>query len=248
MIQFPSPFITAVRTLTALRIWGKEDGTFASSLSYFGAVGLVIGVLQYLLALAFFSFLPPFSLASILIVFHLLVTRAFHLDGLADMADGFGGGWTKDRIAEIMKDSRVGAFGAISVAALLIVKCAGLTDLLSDERLLYLLYVPVFSRTALVLTARVFPYAFEQGTAGEIINGARWLHVFFNLLISSALILLLSFESYAHLFILLAVAIAAQMIVAFKSTGKIGGISGDILGASLEVSEAALYIAIAFFA
>ena len=173
MIQFPSNFITAIRTLTAIRIWGKEKNEFTGSLSWFSSVGLIIGALQYVIVLLVASHLSSFLLASLLLVFNLLITRAFHLDGLADMADGFGGGWTKERIGEIMKDSRVGAFGAISVAMLLIVKCAGITSTLDAAVPVLFLYIPAFSRFSLTLIARLFPYAFESGTAGDIIRGGQ---------------------------------------------------------------------------
>ncbi len=247
MIQLPRDFVTAIRTLTAIRIWGKEGKNFTGSLSYFSSVGLIIGALQYIGAYFIGDLFSPFVLASLVIAFHLLITRAFHLDGLADMADGFGGGWTKERVGEIMKDSRVGAFGAIAVAALLIVKTAGITQALELKMPLYLLYVPMFSRFSLVLISVLFPYAFEQGTAGEIINGARWYHAAANLIPITLIAAIVSPHSWQVLLLTLAVSAAAQIIIALISYRKIGGISGDILGASLEIGEAVMYLSAALF-
>jgi len=248
MIQLPPSFVTALRTLTALPVWGRESGSFTGSLPYFSSVGLVIGAGQYLAALLLLPVFPPVILAPLLIAYHLLITRAFHLDGLADMADGFGGGWTKERISEIMKDSRVGAFGAISVAALLLVRNGGTVYVLQRNLILYLLYIPMLSRTSLVFTTRVFPYAFEEGLAAQIINGAKWHHFLFNLLPIIVLTLIISPDAYVNILALFAVSTASQIAVGRKSMKKISGISGDILGASLEISEALMYTFMAVLA
>ncbi len=248
MIQLPPSFITALRTLTSLTVRGTESDSYTGSLYYFSAVGLVIGAGQFLAAFLLLPLFPPVVLAPLLIVYHLLITRAFHLDGLADMADGFGGAWTKERIGEIMKDSRVGAFGAISVAALLLVRNGGMTLLLQQNLLLYLLYVPMLSRTSLVFTSRVFPYAFEDGLAAQIINGALWRHVLVNLAALIVVVSIISPQAYFTILLLLAVSTVSQAAVGWKSLKKISGISGDILGASLEISEALMFTFMAVLA
>ena len=91
---------------------------------YFPLIGWIIGVISFVV---FFLSVLLFdsSIAIILsLIAGVLTTGAFHEDGLADVVDGFGGGWTKQRILEIMKDSRVGAYGAISVALVVLLKYA----------------------------------------------------------------------------------------------------------------------------
>ena len=92
---------------------------------YFPLIGWIVGGLSFLAFLgSSYVFNTSISVVISLII-GVLVTGAFHEDGLADVVDGFGGGWTKQKILDIMKDSRIGAFGAISLVLLFLLKYGG---------------------------------------------------------------------------------------------------------------------------
>src|SRR5215472_2556593 len=115
-------FFTAVMFLTRLRVPPSIDHSpeyMRQAPRYFPMVGWIVGGIS---ALAFWIgakyISGDFGIAAAMIT-SLLVTGAFHEDGFADVCDGFGGGWTKEKILLIMKDSRIGAFGAIGLIAIL---------------------------------------------------------------------------------------------------------------------------------
>ncbi|MCH2046295.1 MAG: adenosylcobinamide-GDP ribazoletransferase, partial [Saprospiraceae bacterium] len=111
---------------------------------YFPLIGWIVGGLSYLVFyLASLLFEPSISIILSLIT-GVLVTGAFHEDGLADVSDGFGGGWTKQRILDIMKDSQVGAFGAIALVLLFLLKYTALeavVDKCKEPHILALIFV-----------------------------------------------------------------------------------------------------------
>ncbi len=101
------------------------------------------------------------------------LTRAFHLDGLADTADGFGGGWTKERRLEIMKDSHT-ALSAWCGVCVLLVKGIALGGLALGGGLAWILTIPLLSRALIVFQTVVNPYARPQGgTAAVLVNEAK---------------------------------------------------------------------------
>ena len=118
-------FFGALRFFTRLPVpaWvGHSPAALNHSARYFPLVGLVVGLLGALV-FAFASFFLPKTLAVLLaMAATLLATGAFHEDGWADMVDGFGGGWTRERTLEIMKDSSIGSYGTIALALMLVGK------------------------------------------------------------------------------------------------------------------------------
>ncbi len=238
---------TAFRTLTIFRVWGKESSSMTTSLYWFVPVGLVLGLMQWLLYKLLYPAVSAQLAAAVIVAFHVYVTRAFHLDGLADMADGFGGGWTKERILQIMKDSRIGAFGAISIGVLLIVKTAALSALIEQSEGICLIAISSVSRFILVFLSVTQPYARKEGgTAGALINESRLRH----LVVSSvqiALIALLFFFDDIFLFLsCVGTAVAVALFVAYKGRKRIDGITGDLLGAACELSEVFMLCIAAF--
>lgn len=101
---------------------------------YFPLIGWIVGAISFLFYWAS-SFLFDTNIATIIsLIAGVLTTGAFHEDGLTDVFDGFGGGWTKEKILNIMKDSRVGAYGAIAIVFLLLLKFIGLNNLVATKQ------------------------------------------------------------------------------------------------------------------
>ena len=130
-------FFSRVPVTGALAQWvGYSPAMLRASAAHFPGVGFLIGALLTAIAFALSRFLPstpmaPLVTAAVVCVASLLLTGAFHEDGLADVADGLGGTHERDRALTIMKDSRVGAFGAIAVAMALLLRVVLIAQLLS---------------------------------------------------------------------------------------------------------------------
>ncbi|NQX91260.1 MAG: adenosylcobinamide-GDP ribazoletransferase [Flavobacteriales bacterium] len=142
-----------------------DPDTINKATRYFPLIGWIVGGLSYLSFLAS-DFLFDQSIAIVIsLIVGVLTTGAFHEDGLADVVDGFGGGWTKERILDIMKDSRVGAFGAISIGLLLLLKYVGLNATLtqnSNPYLIPLIFVSYHSLARLTAVNIVFTSQYSR--------------------------------------------------------------------------------------
>jgi adenosylcobinamide-GDP ribazoletransferase len=115
-------FLTAVMYFTRIRVpqyIGHDPGYLNKAAAYFPLVGWIVGGISALVFLVFARLVSSDIGIIASMIAGLLVTGAFHEDGFADVCDGFGGGWTKEKILIIMKDSRVGAFGAIGLIVIL---------------------------------------------------------------------------------------------------------------------------------
>lgn len=116
--------------------------------------------------------LGPLTSAAILVGLWLLLTRSLHLDGWMDAWDGLFGGWTPERRLEIMRDSRVGAFGVAAGAALLLIQASALSEI---PRLWpALLIAPVVGRWTVSLVLIVYPYQRDKGLGRDMKDNARW--------------------------------------------------------------------------
>lgn len=208
----------------------------------FPLVGLLIGALLLGLdALARLA-LPTAASSAIVTVALAAATGALHLDGLADSADGLFGGRDREQRLAIMADPRNGAFGFVAVAALLLLKWSALIPLDGWLRGGALLVVPALARWAVLPVALIFPPARHEGMAAQLQNAMRWPHA----ALGGAIALGLSLAVFWPLgAVLLAPAGAVAGALGWYATRRLGGVTGDILGAVVELSEAALLLVIA---
>ncbi len=234
---------SAVRTLTIFPFPGKESDSPASTLYWFVPIGAFLGFVLYGVALLLQPFEVPFLASSLLVGLLAFLTRAFHLDGLCDMFDGFGGGWTKERKLEIMKDSNVGAFGVIVLIITLLVKVSAMAVVIERGGMATLVYVPLLSRFFVVAQSVCNSYARKEGgTAARSVTEGRLRHV-----LVAGIWVVLAVVLFKHIPLLRLVMMAGSgvvmtIIVACKSRKHIGGVTGDILGATVELSEASMLV------
>ena len=228
--------ITAIRTLSILPFPGREAERMADALPWFPAVGALLGWL--LLAGAWcLGQLPGIweqGIAFFILAGGVLLTRGFHLDGLADCADGLWGGYSREKCLAIMKDSHVGVFGITAVTLLLLGKWVFLTRLVSVGGLLWLPTAWIVSRTVPVVLAIFFPYARENGTGAEFVRGGKKAHLGATLALASLLIWIGS--GPAHLTAWVS-AVLFALLWGYYAMRRLGGVTGDVLGASVEVTE-----------
>jgi len=224
---------TAFRTLSILPIPGSRTDDFANSLPWFPLVGLLLGALLVGLANACKG-APPDATAVVLLLAGVVLTRGLHLDGLADSADGFGGGYTRERVLEIMKDSSTGAFGAIAIALALLIKWVALTHLIESHNLGVVIEAYVASRALQVEQMTRLPYAREAGTAASFVEGATVRHRV--VVLASAGLAAILLKGIAGAFYL-AMAWLAVWLFGLYCKKRVGGVTGDLLGATSEISE-----------
>lgn len=225
MLQFltklPLPF----------KIDAKEED-FSKGIVYFPIVGLVIGALMAGLYIGL-SAITNIMIASVLvIVFEIFITGGLHLDGLADSFDGLYSYRDKDRMLEIMKDSRVGTNGVLILIVNIVLKMVLLISIDPEMVPTLLLLMPVVSRLMVVLLSAISKYARNNGMGGFFIGKTTKLQ----LVITIILVLVMHLIYLEGLF-LLGMIIILTLIYRYHVYSKIDGITGDVLGAVVEMSE-----------
>jgi len=232
--------VAAFAFLTRIPVWRGplRDVDLGRSVSFFPLVGLVLGFALTGLAAALTS-LSPWLVAVLLAALLALLTGGLHLDGFADVFDALGGGrGDRARMLEIMRDSRIGAHGAAALNLLLITKVAGLAQAAERHDLLALLAFPTIGRWLASLLVVLFPYARPDGVGRAFSGEAGRLQGGIATAIAAVTIAVLGPS-------LILPALGAGVVVfafAFWLHRRLGGMTGDVYGASIELGEAAMLV------
>ena len=243
-------FFTALQFFTRLPIprWVGFDPAWLNQASrYFPLVGVVVALITGAVYVVAFKFLPPAVAVILSVAAGIYVTGAFHEDGFADMCDGFGGGMTQERVLEIMKDSRIGAYGAIGIFCLLLLKCAILTQIPPSRVLAALLLAHPMSRLMAVSLIWRLDYARAEGKAKPLAQKMRTMEfaiAALTALLPALVLVYLGWLSWTMLISGFAMALAATLWLARKFVRRIGGYTGDCLGAVQQVTEAIFYLCV----
>ena len=230
-------FFTAMRFLTVLPVpLGREAGSerVGRSLVYFPLIGLLLGLLLAGLDWALERVLPVSVSSGIVLVFLVLITGATHLDGFIDTCDGMVAGKTPEQRWEIMRDSRVGAFGVVGACCLLLLMYVSLANLPETSRAWALVLMPVLGRWAVVGAIWAFPYARPVGLGRVFKDEARWWMV--ALATGVALAVSVATLRLAGLAIMFGAGLVTLLLcVIFKR--KFAGLTGDNYGAVIVMGE-----------
>jgi adenosylcobinamide-GDP ribazoletransferase len=225
---------------------------------YFPLIGWIVGgisfVVYYLASLVF-----SVEIALILsIIAGILTTGAFHEDGFADVCDGFGGGWTKEKILMIMKDSAIGAYGAIGLVLLFLLKFQSLIQLMNNiqnteltiynlQFTIFFLFVSAHSVSRLVAISIVFTHQYSRDDASSkskpIAKSFTWKEVVGALFFGLLPLVVLSFFQWQLLLALVPVFITRFFLARYFQKW-IDGYTGDCLGATQQVCEIIFYLSI----
>jgi len=247
MKEFLRGFMSALRLLTIVPVPGKESREQSSALYWFPVVGCLIGGLQYgiVYLLATYSADWPEGIAVIVLAFGVILTGGLHIDGLADWADSLGCVWDREKMLEIMKDSRTGTFGVIAIIIVLLGKWCAVSRLAASGHPLAIIGAAILSRTMMVDLAVRYPYARPDGGTGRnIITTAGYRHLILAYTICFSLVYL-----FAGLegIVWLTGCLMVTHCLGRWSKRKLGGITGDVLGACSELSEVTVLLLAAFF-
>ena len=234
-------FFGAIRFFTRLPVpaWvGHSSEALERSSRYFPAVGLIVGGIAALV-FAITSFFWPKTLAVLSAMsITLYVTGAFHEDGWSDMVDGFGGGWEKSQILTIMKDSRIGSFGAVALVMMLLTKFFALVEIDLWMVPLTLIAGHAVSRLCATTVLSALDYVRDEGKAKPLSTHISPGSLAFAALTALLPLFLLPFRQ-ALIGVMLAALATLWLARMFKR--QIGGYTGDCLGATQQLSEVAFY-------
>jgi len=220
---------------------------------YFPLVGWIVGTVAFGTYCLFEYLISPEIAILFSMIASILVTGAFHEDGFADVCDGFGGGWTKEKILLIMKDSAIGAYGAIGVVLLLLMKFLSTNVLLGKVNVsginLYLVYFLIFlsghalSRLAAVSIVFTHEYSREDATSKSkpLAKSYTWREVIGAFFFGLLPLLVLSYFQWQIILVLVPVFLMRVYLARYFQKW-IDGYTGDCLGATQQVCEVVFYL------
>jgi adenosylcobinamide-GDP ribazoletransferase len=241
-------FFIAMQFFTRIPIpaWVGFDPAWLHQASrYFPAVGWLVGIISAAVYSVAILFWPPLVAVVMSTVAGIWLTGAFHEDGFADVCDGFGGGMTPERVLEIMKDSRVGAYGAIGICLLLIFKICLLASLPAAYVVSALLIAHPLSRLAACSLIWRLEYARLEGKAKPLaqhMSAAEFLIALVSVSVPVMLMLALKLLPWTACLMGLLAMLAASVWLAALFVRRIGGYTGDCLGAVQQLAEVAFYL------
>lgn len=221
-----------------------RPGVAGAAVAFFPAVGILLGTASMGLAwllLGRLALPPHFIWALVLITLQALLTGAMHLDGLADTADGLGGSMgDRLRALEIMKDPRIGVFGAVTLILFLIAKVAAMDEVLrGPDRLAVLLAYPVAARFGASLLVVFLPPAASTGLAHTFHEESRWPAALAATLVTGGFLFLQGWRTSLPA----AWALGAAIVTGLYIASRLRGLTGDGSGAAIEIGELAFLFA-----
>ena len=239
-------FLTALMFYTRIpvgRIEGWSEKMLNKSTRYFPVIGWIVGGVGASLFLLFGVVLPVTLAVALSMVATILLTGAFHEDGFADFCDGFGGGYTPERILEIMKDSRIGTYGTVGLLSVLAIKFLALSHVDAIRIPFILIAGHAFSRVFPVLLIYSSVYARLDATSKtKPVGKADSLFSLLFALVSGGLSLL--FLAWQETVLVIVVLLLVTFFFRNYITRKLGGYTGDVLGALQQLCEVFFYLCI----
>ena len=243
-------FLNALMFYTRIPVpsWMKHDEDMLNKATvYFPVIGwIVAGISSLVFYGASRIFNPDISII-LSMVASVLTTGAFHEDGFADVCDGFGGGWTKEKILEIMKDSRVGTYGSVGLILILALKFYSL-EFLDNQTLIWVLFM-AHSISRFVALSFIFTLDYVREDALSKAKPiakqmpVKDLSIAFCLAIIPLLIYIIITANF-FLLLIIPPLILVHLYLGYYFKKWIGGYTGDCLGATQQVSEVVIYLVI----
>lgn len=226
----------AVSLLTRVPVRVAIDGpaSLARAVPWFPVVGAFVGAGIAVVYIAAGAILPPVIAAIVATAAGALVTGAFHEDGLGDVADAFGGGYTVERRLEILDDPRHGTFGVLAIGSALLLRVAAISSLDVWGALALIPAAHAISRGAAIALMRRVPLATPSGSGAAFASALTARGEIAALAVATGICALLV-GIWAPVAFVLSGLVAAGMGTLARA--KVGGIGGDVLGATQQLAE-----------
>lgn len=234
------PFFAALTFLTPARVpagWSGGERELRAAPVFFPIIGVIIGGVAAAILFGLDHILPAFPASVFAVLVMVAGSAGLHADGLADTADGLLSSRPRERVLQIMRDSHIGTMGVLAVVAVLLLKVSLLTSVADPGRWRLVLLAPIAGRCGLLLVMSLFPYARAEGGLATVFRsgGARAV-----LLAAWAVVVVFVAGWLCASFRGLAVAAASvvlSLLFGWYTRRRIGGYTGDTLGATCEVVE-----------
>lgn len=242
MMRIFQDIAAAFQFLTRLpltRLTYRPDA-LSRSAKFFPLVGLALGAAVAGIHLVLSPHLPAMVVAVLIVLFSTLATGWLHEDGLADVADAFGGGWNKSQILQIMKDSRIGSYGALAIVFSVAARVLLLASLPPSSFVQYAISAEVLCRWTVLPLGAVLP-----GARAEASQGARLARQISAVSLAVGTLLAFGIVGYllrAAMWIPVITASAMTLLTGLYYKRRIGGITGDCFGATIQLTLAAVYL------
>ena len=229
--------ISALQFITILPLGKARTYDPPAMIPYFPLVGVLLGLMVAFFDAVVIRFWSPPVAALLDVILLAVLTGAFHLDGLGDSADGLLGPRSRDRALEIMKDSRLGTMGLVAILFGLALKWGGIASL-DAHRSITLIMIPGYARAGILFGMRYLPYGRTEGTGTPFFSEKIALKHFWGLFFLIGFSLILGLKA---IWLNVAFVIIITMILLFYKK-RMGCITGDMLGAMVEITEAGLFL------
>lgn len=231
--------LAAFRFLTRIPLPGRptEADELQGAVAWFPLVGALVGLFTAGLFLLACRLWPPTVAAALAVAAGLLLTGGFHEDGLSDAVDGLGGGFTRDKVLAIMKDSRIGAYGSMALVCALLLRWSLLVAL-GERALLAFPLAMALGRWSIVHVLALLP-PIAEGLAKEVHRKGTFRLWFGSSLLTFLLGAVAIRLGLGRVPLACAAALGASLIWAWRLKVRLGGHSGDCLGATAMLGEAA---------
>jgi adenosylcobinamide-GDP ribazoletransferase len=231
-------FLTRIPLPGATRV---DADLLARSAVWFPLVGAAVGAIGALVLVGAARVWSAPVAAALSLLATVLVTGAFHEDALADTADGLGGGQTRERMLEIMRDSRIGSYGAVALVISLALRMGCLTMLVAPEAAPAVVGAHVLARWSSLPLIGFLPYVRAQGAGKPFVGGVTPVRVLTGTVLA-ALLAAVALGPDA-----LVAGVAAGIVTALAGVffrNRLGGITGDCLGAANQAVELTVYLVV----
>ena len=237
-----SGFLGAVQFLTRIPVRTRAAVPHDRVLPWLPFVGALIGAFVGGVAAALAELVPAAVAATAAVVAGLLITGAFHEDGLADIADAFGGGITRERRFQILKDPRHGTYGVAALCSSVVLRVVTAASIVSSSALFAgFVAAHALGRTSAVAAMGVLPPASEAGLGADHARRLRSIATTVGIAVAIAIVVVVTGWWSAAL---IGAALAGTGAVALLAMRKIGGLTGDVLGAIEQVVECVVIVTV----
>jgi adenosylcobinamide-GDP ribazoletransferase len=216
-----------------------QPDSLSRSAKFFPVVGVVVGLGASLLQHILTPHLNRPLVALLVLTFLVLITGGFHEDGLADTADAFGGGWNREQVLTILRDSRIGSFGAVALVLSLLARFLLLSTLPLGRFTGFVVSAHVLCRSTTLPLSYFLPPARESdGQGARIAQKISLTSLIVGSLLSFAIVFYLMRAAF---WIPVMVAVAVTTASSIYYFHRIGGVTGDCFGATNQLTEIAVY-------
>lgn len=236
-----SNLAAAVSFLTRIPVRLREEPSMTAAVPWFPVVGAGVGMIVGAIAAGMAELVPMPVAAAVAVLVGVLVTGAFHEDGLADVADAFAGGWTVEQRLRILKDPLHGSYGVAALCGTIVLRIVALASLGPAAAFAGAVAAHTLGRGAAVGLMGTVRVATADGLGADY---ARSLPRRSAVIGVAASVAITAVAAGWWVAVLVAVAAASAAVVGWLAIRKIGGVTGDVLGAAEQVAECAVLVAV----